>query len=246
MQAIILAAGMGRRLGKYTEDSAKCMLPVNGERLIDRVIGQLSSLGVKNITLVIGYKGKKLKEHILSLPETKKLNICFIDNPIYDTTNNIYSLYLAASKLCEEDTLLLESDLIYEDRLLERLINYNAEAVALVDKYDSWMDGTVVTLDEQLYIQEFISKSFFDKNKSSEYYKTVNIYKFSQDFSSSKFLPFLKTYMEVYGRNNYYEGALGILAYLDKKLIKGMLADGARWYEIDNEQDLRAAEEIQW
>lgn len=61
MQAIILAAGMGKRLGEYTKDNTKCMLPINGERLIDRTLSILSNLQIKNVTIVIGYKGEKLK-----------------------------------------------------------------------------------------------------------------------------------------------------------------------------------------
>ena len=88
MQAIILAAGMGRRLGKYTENNTKCMLQVNGVRLIDRVLTQLSSLPLKRIIIVVGYQGQNLIDYVTSNYQDK-LNIEFINNPIYDKTNNI-------------------------------------------------------------------------------------------------------------------------------------------------------------
>ena len=64
MQAIILAAGMGRRLGEYTKDNTKCMLPVNGIRLIDRLLSQLSNLELKRVVIVVGYKGQNLINYI--------------------------------------------------------------------------------------------------------------------------------------------------------------------------------------
>ena len=88
MQAIILAAGMGKRLGKYTKDNTKCMLPVNGEKLIDRTLTILSHLNIKKVTIVIGYKGENLKNYIGDKYQ-EDLDIEYINNPIYDKTNNI-------------------------------------------------------------------------------------------------------------------------------------------------------------
>lgn len=116
MQAIILAAGMGRRLGEYTKDNTKCMLPVNGVRLIDRLLGQLSNLHLNRVVIVVGYKGQNLINYIDNNYEGR-LNIEYVNNPIYDKTNNIYSLALAKDKLKEDDTLLIESDLIFDDKM---------------------------------------------------------------------------------------------------------------------------------
>lgn len=97
MQAIILAAGMGRRLGEYTKDNTKCMLPVNGERLIDRTLKILCHQGIKKVVIVIGYKGENLKNYIGDR-YSSQLDIEYINNPIYDKTNNIYSLSLAEKR----------------------------------------------------------------------------------------------------------------------------------------------------
>ena len=86
MQAIILAAGMGRRLGEYTKDNTKCMVPVNGVRLIDRVLNQLSELDLKRVVIVVGYKGKELVDYIGNRYDDK-VKIEFVSNPIYDKTN---------------------------------------------------------------------------------------------------------------------------------------------------------------
>lgn len=113
---------MGRRLGDLTKGHTKCMVEVNGVTLIDRVIKQLSRLNLSRLVLVVGYKGKELKEYIGNRYDGV-IKIEYVENPIYDKTNNIYSLALAKDLLCEDDTLLLESDLIFEDSMLDILIS---------------------------------------------------------------------------------------------------------------------------
>ena len=102
MQAIILAAGMGRRLGKYTRDNTKCMLPVNGVKLIDRMLEQLCQLNLSRLVLVVGYKGKELMDYIGDR-YNDKLHIEYAENPVYDKTNNIYSLALVKDKMVFPD-----------------------------------------------------------------------------------------------------------------------------------------------
>ena len=138
MQAVILAAGMGKRLKELTANNTKCMVKVNGVTLIQRMLNQLDSLDLKRIIIVVGYEGGKLIDFIHTL--NVRTPIQFIDNPIYDRTNNIYSLALAKERLTEDDTLLLESDLIFEDAVLETLVQDPRVTLALVFKYESWMD----------------------------------------------------------------------------------------------------------
>lgn len=139
MQAIILAAGMGKRLGEYTKNNTKCMVEVNGTKLIDRVITQLSHFHLNRLIIVIGYKGEELKEYIGHRYD-KVLKIEYIENKDYDKTNNIYSLALAKDELCKDDTILLESDIIFEDNVLGKLISDPYPNIALVDKYQPWME----------------------------------------------------------------------------------------------------------
>lgn len=239
MQAIILAAGMGRRLGELTGDNTKCMLKVNGVRLIDRALDCLSSIGLSRIILVVGYKGDNVKEYIGN--SYKGVDIVYVDNPIYDKTNNIYSLYLAKDWLLKEDTLLLESDLIYEPAVVERIVSNPYPNLALVDKYESWMDGTVVTLNKESKIVNFLSKKQFKYSDIDQYYKTVNIYKFSQEFSTSYYVPFLKAYCAALGRNEYYEQVLKVITLLEDSPLKALPLAGEKWYEIDDIQDLDIA-----
>ena len=111
MQAIILAAGMGRRLGEFTKNNTKCMVPVNGVKLIDRMLTQLAALHLQRVVIVVGYEGQRLRNYIGNRYDDV-LRIEYVNNPVYDKTNNIYSLALAKEQLQEDDTLLIESDLI--------------------------------------------------------------------------------------------------------------------------------------
>ena len=244
MQAIILAAGMGRRLGEYTRDNTKCMLPVNGVRLIDRVLGQLSQLGLSRVVIVVGYKGQNLIDYIGHRYDDR-LKIEYVNNPVYDKTNNIYSLSLAKDKLQEDDTLLIESDLIFDDSLFRMILDNPYPNLALVDKYETWMDGTMVRIDEDNNIVNFIPKKAFKYKDVDSYYKTVNIYKFSREFSQNKYVPFLDAYSKALGNNEYYEQVLRVITLLDNAELKALpITNGAKWYEIDDVQDLDIAETL--
>ena len=244
MQAIILAAGMGRRLGEYTRDNTKCMLPVNGERLIDRVLGQLSQLGLSRVVIVVGYKGQNLIDYIGHRYDDC-LKIEYVNNPVYDKTNNIYSLSLAKDKLQEDDTLLIESDLIFDDSLFRMILDNPYPNLALVDKYETWMDGTMVRIDEDNNIVNFIPKKAFKYKDVDSYYKTVNIYKFSREFSQNKYVPFLDAYSKALGNNEYYEQVLRVITLIDNAELKALpITNGAKWYEIDDVQDLDIAETL--
>lgn len=244
MQAIILAAGMGRRLGEYTRDNTKCMLPVNGERLIDRVLGQLSQLGLSRVVIVVGYKGQNLIDYIGHRYDDR-LKIEYVNNPVYDKTNNIYSLSLAKDKLQEDDTLLIESDLIFDNSLFRMILDNPYPNLALVDKYETWMDGTMVRIDEDNNIVNFIPKKAFKYKDVDSYYKTVNIYKFSREFSQNKYVPFLDAYSKALGNNEYYEQVLRVITLIDNAELKALpITNGAKWYEIDDVQDLDIAETL--
>ena len=242
MQAIILAAGMGRRLKELTHDNTKCMVKVNGVSLIQRMLEQLDKRYLSRIVIVVGYRSQDLIDYI----ETLGINtpITYVNNPIYDKTNNIYSLALARDWLCKEDTLLFESDLIFEDAVLDELINDPRETLALVDKYESWMDGTCIKIGNDDTIEAFVPGKRFKFSEIKEYYKTVNIYKFSKHFSETHYVPFLEAYQSALGENEYYEQVLRVITMLDDPEIKAKRLSGQLWYEIDDIQDLDIAESM--
>lgn len=243
MQAIILAAGMGRRLGEWTKDNTKCMLPVNGVRLIDRVLNQLSKYRLKKVLIVVGYKGQNVIDYIGDRYD-KILNIEYALNPIYDKTNNIYSLSLVKEQMKEDDTILIESDLIVDDKMFDLILDDPYPNLALVAKYETWMDGTMVRIDKDNNILNFIPKAAFKYSEIDSYYKTVNIYKFSKEFVSERYIPFLEAYLKTLGANEYYESVLRVITLLNIAEVKAKPVGSLPWYEIDDIQDKDIAETI--
>ena len=242
MQAIILAAGMGKRLGEYTESNTKCMVPVNGTKLIDRALDQLSRLGLRRVVIVVGYEGQKLMDYVGQ--EYQGLKIEYVVNPIYDKTNNIYSLALAKEQMQQDDTILLESDLIFEEGMLRLLLDNPFPNLALVSKYETWMDGTMVCIDKEQNIVNFVPKAAFNYHNVDQYYKTVNIYKFSKEFATTKYIPFLEAYSKSVGNNEYYENVLRIISFLNSHDLKALPVGNLKWYEIDDKHDLDIAEAL--
>ena len=234
---------MGRRLGELTRDNTKCMVEVNGTRLIDRLLSQLATLQLRRVIIVVGYQGQRLIDYIGNRYDSR-LHIEYAENPIYDRTNNIYSLSIVKDQLQQDDTLLIESDLIFSDRLFGMIVDDPRPNLALVAKYESWMDGTMVRIDADHNIVNFVPKQPFKYADSDSYYKTVNIYKFSREFSQQKYVPFLEAYCHALGNNEYYEQVLRVITLLDNTDLKALPIGSERWYEIDDIQDLDIAEAL--
>lgn len=242
MQAIMLAAGMGRRLGHHTQANTKCMLKVAGRTLLERAVESLHGAGIDKLILVVGYQADSLRRYVAA--NIRDIEIEYVENPEYATTNNIYSLWLARDQLAAGDTILLESDLIFEPGLIRSLVQHPAPDLATVARYEQWMEGTVTLLDGQDRIVEFLEKKNFAFSQAGNYYKTVNIYKFSREFSRCHYLPFLKAYIEAYGQCEYYEQVLKAIAHLAHSGLKAFKLSGEKWYEIDDSQDLDIAETL--
>lgn len=242
MQAIILAAGMGKRLKDLTKENTKCMVKVNGVSLIERTLNSLDKLNLSRVVIVDGYASEKLRIFVSKL--NIKTKIEYINNPIFDKTNNIYSLWLANKVLIEDDSLLLESDIIFEDSVISGLCNDARKNIALVAKYEDWMDGTCLKLNNDDSVKQFIPGKQFEDNEKSEYFKTVNFYKFSKEFSKDLYVPELENYRKQYGDNEYYEAALGEIMNKNSSSVVARRLTDEKWYEIDNADDLAAAEKL--
>lgn len=241
MQALMLAAGMGKRLGKYTQDNTKCMVEIAGEKLLDRAIEAVQYAGIKKFILVVGYKAQNVINYVQEKYSDSDIEFVFIDNKDYANSNNIYSFYMAKEYLEKDDTILLESDLIYDKSLIKQMVNNENKNLVAVASYKSWMDGTVVTCDENDNICQFIEKIDMDLNTPELYFKTVNVYKFSVDFLKNVYLPFLEAYMKAYGLNSYYETVLKVISHSTKSGLKAFYMNDLPWYEIDDAQDLDIA-----
>lgn len=242
MQVVIPAAGMGKRLGELTSDKTKCMVQVNGKTLIEQCLDIVTSFKISRIILIVGHEEKKLKELIGS--NYNNIEVIYIQNKEYKTTNNIFSIYLARKFFKIEDTILIESDLIFEKKVLKKVIESRFKDLAVVDKYQSWMDGTAVRIDTTGSIDNFVSKSEFNFEEIDCYFKTVNIYKLSRDFSRKIFVPFLEAYSKAIGKNEYYEQVLKVLVDIKMGQLKALTLKDEKWFEIDDLQDLENAEVI--
>jgi len=240
MQAVILAAGIGKRLKPITDTIPKCLVPVNGKPMLINTLELLESRGIKEVMIVVGYLKEKVYEVVGH--SFGKIKISYIENDIYDKTNNVYSLWLARDRL-NKDTILLECDLYYGADLIDKLLDSKQECKVLVSKFEPFMRGTVVEIGPNNVIKRLITTeeqhpgfNFSDK------YKTINIYYFSGAFLQQYLVPNLDLYVKTYGTSSYYEVVLGALIYLRKPEIHATIADAIKWFEIDDENDLHKAE----
>ena len=241
MQALVLAAGVGRRMLPLTDAVPKTLLTVGGSMIIDRIIGGLERRGVTPITVVTGYRADELRAHLGSC--FPHLDVRYVHNAEYDSTNNIHSMALAFEQMdLDDDLVLIESDLVYEDGVLDQLIGSPHPDVALVDRYRTGMDGTVVTLSETGVVTQVIPPHLQMRDFSfADKYKTLNIYRFSAEFCTGPLRELLGQYTRMWGRNAYYELVLGILVYLQQAEVFGEVVQD-RWAEVDDPNDLRVAE----
>ena len=233
--ALLLAAGTGSRLYPLTEEAPKCLTIVNGMSIIERLISNLKQNGFKRLVVVTGH----LKKHIMDFlgNQIGGIKIEYVFSPLYKTTNNIYSLWMAR-KIINEPFLLFESDLVFDGSLLDAMRYPDRIAVA---KMQSWMNGTCVTINKSQRVEAFLAgnaDSFGDTR-----YKTVNIYSIS-----------LKSWREIVNRldkriadgkvHDYYETIFSEMIADGSLSFENVSFDGKPWYEIDTIEDLAEAEKL--
>lgn len=226
-----------------TDNCHKTLLRIGGTTIIERIVDSLLNHSIPDIIIVTGYQAEELRSFLVS--RYRGVRFTFVHNEHFASTNNIHSLNLAISSVpIDDDILLIESDLIYEDAVLEKILESRHKNVALVDGYRSGMDGTVVTVEGGVItsiIPPHLQKRDFN---FSEKYKTLNIYRFSRDFCKNTFFKLLSFYSNAIDNNCYYELVLGILIYLQRENIHAEVLDGERWSELDDPNDLRVTEFI--
>ncbi len=242
MQAIILAAGMGKSLRELTKEQAKCMIEVSGVSLIERMLHELEELPLERIVVVVGFQKEKLVSFIETLNIKKP--IVFVENENYETTNNIYSLYCAREYLAEDDSLLLESDSILEKSVLEGILQNANQRVAVVARPRRWMNGAFVSLDKDLRVEAFITADNYRYAQQGDYYKTANIAKFDKEFLVKCYIPYLQAYCSAWTNNSQYESILKVIPLQDKMLIHAHILKDELWYAINDIQDIDIAESI--
>lgn len=243
MIAVVLAAGVGRRMGPLTRDCPKTLLEVGGRTVLGRLIDGLLCNGIRDVCIVTGYRADDVESYVRR--EYPDVHCWFVRNERFDTTNNIYSMALALESIeIDDDLVLIESDLVFEPEVLGRLLKSGHPNVALVDRYRTGMDGTVVSVapgDEVItqVIPSSLQTTSFD---FSDKFKTLNIYRFSAEFCRSTFKKLLTYYSRIIDDNCYYELILGILIYMQQVQIHAECVVDEMWTEVDDPNDLRIAD----
>src|SRR5664280_1876861 len=147
--ALLLAAGLGSRLGPLTEALPKCLVPVSGVPILERLVRALDSHGIERLVIVAGYRAEMIRDYLGE--SFGGIAIEYLVSPLFATTNDSYSLWLARH-LIDEPFLLLESDVVFDEPLLAPLLQ--ADRIA-VSKQLPWMSGTTVTLDGDGNVKAF-------------------------------------------------------------------------------------------
>ncbi|MCL1854271.1 MAG: phosphocholine cytidylyltransferase family protein [Clostridia bacterium] len=242
MQAILLAAGYGKRLRPYTDTMPKALVPVKGTPLLVHALDCLARCGrITEVILVVGHR----KQDIINAvgPRYEGMTVTYVENPDYETTNNVYSLALARPYV-QEDCLLLECDIYYTDDLIATLLSGRGECDILVSHFDrKTMNGSVVFADEDGRCTSLVIKrdqgNGFDETRAL---KTVNAYFFRRDFLTRVLMPNLQAYIDTQGVDSYYELVIGGLIYYRNNDIRVISLPSDRWFEVDDPQDLALAE----
>ena len=233
--ALILAAGTGSRLYPLTQNAPKCLTMVKGISILERMITNLKQNGFKRLIVVTGY----LEGHIRDFlgDRSGDIKIEYVFSPLYKTTNNIYSLWMAR-KAIVEPFLLLESDLVFDEALLAEMLYPDRIAVA---KMQPWMNGTSVTVDPSRQVQAFWANNVDSLGAAK--FKTVNIYSLSLK-SWNRIVKILDKCISDGKVNDYYETVFADMIADGSLHLKMVSFDDKPWYEIDTIDDLAEAEKL--
>ncbi len=231
--ALLLAAGTGSRLAPLTDRTPKCLVLVNEISILERLIHSLQTHNFKRLVIVVGHQADCIRDFLGT--RAGGMEITYITSPVYKTTNNIYSLWLAG-KAIDEPFLLIESDLVFNEEMLEGMLYPDRIAVA---GFQPWMDGTTVTINNRKEIGAF----YFGTHKhDAGHYKTVNIYSLSSS-TWQLVRARLDTYISKNMVNCYYETIFADMVSEGCLSFRPVLFDVNCWHEIDTIADLRAAEQ---
>lgn len=231
--ALLLAAGTGSRLQPLTKAAPKCLTEINGKTILERLIGNLRSQGFNRLIVVIGHLGDQIQQALQLY--AADMQIDYVINPVYRTTNNLYSLWLAREQI-SEPFLLVESDLVFDTSLLDQMVYPDRMAVS---EMLPWMNGTTVELSSSQKVTAFRMND--DSSHQQQQYKTVNIYSLSLA-SWGKIEARLSRYVSDEKLGDYYEIAFAELIADRTLFFEAVFFEPDLWYEIDTGEDLLAAE----
>ncbi len=232
MKALILAAGFGSRLAPITDTCPKSLVPVNGKPILMKQIENLLENGVNDITIVSGYKAEILEKAV----HDKYPQIKIINSVDYATTNNMYSAYLAKDEMAGKAFLMMNADVFFDASVITELLACKAEN-AIVTDIGTYYEESMKVIEKDGRLVE-IAKTI---TKEDALGASIDVYKFSPAGGKAFFdkcADYIENKKEL---KKWSEVALNdILSEVEFLAcpLKG------RWLEIDNHDDLAAAEKL--
>lgn len=228
--AVIMAAGLGTRFGKYTELIPKGFVEYKNKAMVLRSIDTLIACGIERIIIGTGWQ----KEAYEALME-KYSQIECVYSPKYAETNSMYTLYNCREAIGDDDFLLLESDIIFEKRAITSLIDSSFESAMLITPVFKFQDQYYVEMNEQ----SVLINCSTDKNKIKASGELVGVHKLSNRF--------YQIMINEYAKINTEKPKLGYefqLLDISQRItpMHVLRLENLQWYEIDDEQDLNFAE----
>jgi NDP-sugar pyrophosphorylase family protein len=241
LKTIILAAGSGTRLIPLTENIPKCLVEVGEIPILVNTLNCLNKNCIEECVIVVGHHAEKVMECIGD--EFEDIKITYVENKIFNTTGNMYSLWLAKLYL-NDDVLLIEGDIFFEDAVIKKICeDPHPDAIAVVD-YKDFMDGTVVTANNGVATAMILKKDQGGNFQHDDKLKTVNIYKLSRRFMENYFIPTLNSYIESGHSDEFYELVISKIIRSMQTEISVLRVDDLKWFEIDTYEDLKRAEKL--
>jgi len=241
MKGLILAAGMGTRLHPMTRMRPKSLVEVAGRPMMQYQLDSLRRAGIAECTIVVGCMADAIRSYFGL--DYRGVKLSYVENTAYETTNNLYSLWLARAEF-DDDIVLLESDLVFDDLLLCDLLLMDEPNVAVVDQFQPTMDGTVIMAGWGV-AKQMVLKS--DQGPDFDYgsaFKTVNIYRFAKDTLVETIVPKMSEFLAADRTDLYYEAVFASLISSNDMRMALMDTGNRKWAEIDTLGDLLEADRM--
>lgn len=240
--AVILAAGLGSRLLPITDNLPKPLVSVHGIPILHNALSHLAASGISDITIVVGYRQAAIRQSCGTMFAGARIH--YVDSAVYDRTGSAYSLWLARDALLRGDVLLLEGDVFFERAVLQRLIGTPPGDVAAVSAFDGAMTGSAVVLTAEGAICDFRTGQAGSDKNSTALFKTMNLYRLMRESLQRHVVPGLERLIRAGVTRAYVEELFADLVAEGQVRMVATDCSDLKWFEIDNETDLRTAERI--
>ena len=232
MKALILAAGLGTRLAPITNDRPKSLVCVNGTPILVKQIENLHANGVTDITVISGYRADVLEQAVHSIyPEIR-----IIESVDYATTNNMYSAYLGREAVEGGAFLMMNADVFFDSSVLKALLAFESPD-AIVVEIGRYLEESMKVVERDGFLRA-ISKQIPPEEALGA---SIDVYKFSAEGGAAFFRKCAEYIEEKKELKKWSEVALNDI--LPETSFRACPLCG-RWFEIDNHEDLAAAEAL--